>query len=647
MIKQLTSINKLKTVVTFLLIITTLVVYYRVGTFDFITFDDNIYVYEELHVKEGLSFQNVLWCLKHPHANNWHPITSISLFLNSSLFGMNPGSYHFVNLAFHLANSLLLLLVLTLMTGNYWRSIFVAALFALHPLHVESVAWVSERKDVLSAFFWILTMLSYWWYASCPRIGRYILVVLFLVLGLLAKPMLVTLPFVLLLLDYWPLSRINPNKLSQAKFLILEKLPLFVSVTIFSVVTFFVQNNSHMVKSTMAFPLNARIANAIVSYMAYLRDMLCPLYLSIFYPFPDNIPILQTVLAGFLLLSITLLALWFLKKFPYFAVGWFWYLGTLIPVIGIIQVGLQAKADRYTYIPLIGIFIIFAWGIPEILTNVRYKLKIIATVASVLLIICAVSTWFQISYWKNSKDLYTHAIKAIDDNYWAYNQLAHILLKEGHADEAIKYYQTVLKVKPNYTTDALYNIGVAFLSIGKIDEAIKHLKIWLHDNPYHANAHFIIGIALLKQNHVDEAINQFSVARKLNPQDEQTKVLLQNTLLIKTKMEAKIRILEDQLVKNTRNLDVMYKLANLYLSIGQSDKAISYLNRALSIKPENPDVYYNLACIYSRQNNVDESVNNLQQAVQKGFHNWELIRRDPDLANIRNTAFINELMKYN
>ena len=354
--KDLSFHQRYKIVAVFLLILATAAVYSQVWNFEFITFDDDVYVYSEPHVKEGLTIESVIWCLKNSHAFNWHPLTSISLFLNASVFGLSPGSFHLVNVAFHIFNSLLLLLVFLKMTGSFWRSLIIASLFALHPLHVESVAWVSERKDVLSAFFWFLMMLCYWWYTVSPRLTRYAFVVVSLILGLLAKPMLVTLPFVLLLTDYWPLGRLQPGaSMRTAYSLIAEKVPLLLIAAIFTVVTFLVQKSTGMMNNMPVYPLDSRVANALVQYVEYLKDMVWPFHLSIHYPYPLQIAQNMTVLAGFMLLALTLAVVWYVRKLPYLAVGWFWYLGTLIPVIGIVQVGAQARADRYTYLPLIGI----------------------------------------------------------------------------------------------------------------------------------------------------------------------------------------------------------------------------------------------------------------------------------------------------
>ena len=598
-IKTFASVNKFKIVMTLLLVAAVIAVYIQVRDFSFISFDDDIYVYNCPQVQEGFTLQNVIWCFKSIHANNWHPLTSISLFLDSTFFGINPTAYHLENMFFHIVNSILLLLVLSLMTGFFWRSLFVAALFALHPLHVESVAWVSERKDVLCTMFWMFTLLSYWWYTKSPKVKRYSLVLLSMVLGLLAKPMLVTLPFVLLLLDYWPLRRFQDSDIFKGRFLniLWDKMPLFLVVTIFSVITFMVQNYSGMVKPTESFRIDVRISNAIVSYVAYLGSMIWPIKLAILYPQPLQILLINTLFAGLLLLSITFIALKFIRKVPYLTIGWFWYLGTLVPVIGFIQVGLQAKADRYTYIPLIGIFIIIAWGIPDLLTKFRYKVPVLVVSAAAILIVYAVTTYYQVGYWRNSESIYNHTLNVTENNFIIHAMLAEFL-ENDHIDEAIKHYRESIRIKPDYL-EAHMNLGKNLLISGDI-EGSKDQFNWVLSQHYHyydANAHMGLGIALSKQGRIEEAIKHYLMAMQIKP-TLPVKSYLEKALSDKKTIESTIQTLEDQLMITPGNMSILYKLTVLYSSVGQEDKSISHLLSMSRIQPDNPDIYYNLACIY-------------------------------------------------
>jgi tetratricopeptide (TPR) repeat protein len=644
-VEHIINDRKFKIVMTLLLVAAVIAVYIQVRDFSFISFDDDIYVYNCPQVQEGFTLQNFIWCFKSIHANNWHPLTSISLFLDSTFFGINPTAYHLENMFFHIVNSILLLLVLSLMTGFFWRSFFVAAMFALHPLHVESVAWVSERKDVLCTMFWMLTLLSYWWYTKSPKVKRYSLVLLFMVLGFLSKSMIVTLPFVLLLLDYWPLRRFQDSDIFKGRFLniLWEKMPLFLVVMIFNVITFMVQNYSGMVKPTESFRIDVRIFNAIVSYVAYLGSMIWPIKLAILYPYPLQIMFIKTLFAGLMLFLITFIALKFIRKVPYLTMGWFWYLGTLVPVIGFIQVGLQARADRYTYIPLIGIFIIIAWGIPDLLTKFSYKVPVLVASATAILVVYTVMTWYQVGYWRNSETIYNHALSVTENNFIIHALLAKFL-ENNRIDESIEHYREAIRIKPNYV-EAHFNLGENLLRSGNL-EGSKDQFNWILSQPHHefyANAHIALGIALSKQNRIEEAIKHYKRAMQINP-SKLASSLLESAFSDKINIESTIQKLEDQLIITPGNMRLLYKLTVLYSSVGQEDKSISHLLSMSRIQPDNPDIYYNLACIYSRQNKINEAVGYLQQAIDKGFNKWDLISKDPDLLNIRRTEYVINLI---
>ena len=364
------------------IIMVTLSVYWQVQNFDFLNFDDDMYVTDNHHVQEGLTLKSIIWAFTTIHASNWHPLTWLSHMLDCQLYGINAGWHHLTNLLFHIANTLLLFFVFQKMTGCFWQSVFVATLFALHPLHVESVAWISERKDVLSTFFWMLTMWSYTRYVERLEVNRYLLVILFFTLGLMSKPMLVTLPFVLLLLDFYPLYRFrfqksdtsaNPKQRSNILLLVLEKIPLLVLTAVSSAVTLYAQKHGEAIMSLDAISLKIRISNAVVSYIKYIGKMIYPSNLAVMYPFQGILPWWKITGACLILVSMSLLAIRIIKQSSYFAVGWLWYIGTLVPVIGLVQVGNQSMADRYTYVPLIGLFIIITWGVSELMVQWRYR----------------------------------------------------------------------------------------------------------------------------------------------------------------------------------------------------------------------------------------------------------------------------------
>jgi len=439
--------------------------------------------------------------------------------LDYQLYEIHPKGHHLTNLFFHIANALLLLMVLHRMTGALWQSGFVAVMFAFHPLNVESVAWAAERKNVLSTFFGLLTIYAYAGYAAKKTIRRYSLVFLFFTLGLMSKAMLVTLPFVLLLLDYWPLERlkfskdgnrgktININKTDGQEILQLlrEKIPLFLLSVVFSILNFLATSESLQAFSV---PLKERIINSLVTYLAYLQKMFWPSKLSYFYPFPENdLSVAQGIFCGIVLVALTFISIRLIRKAPYFAVGWFWYLGTLVPVIGIfVQASWAAMADRYAYIPLIGIFIIIAWGFPELTTNWRHKKKALVTLTVIVILSLIMTTWLQVSYWKNDIMLYEHAIDVAENKYpglaRTHNSLGIALFTKQKNEEAISHYKMAIKLNPNFA-NAHYNIGIVFLQKGAMKEAVHHFRETIRLRPDLIKAHDNLEFALLRSEELD------------------------------------------------------------------------------------------------------------------------------------------------
>jgi tetratricopeptide (TPR) repeat protein len=465
----------------------------------FINLDDDTYITSNVNIAHGISWRGLHWALFSNYASNWHPVTWISHMLDISMFGFRPGYHHLVNVGFHLANTLLLFLLFRLMTGSFWRSYLLAVLFALHPLHVESVAWISERKDILSAFFWIVTTLFYVQYTRRPGWKRYLGVLFLYTLGLMSKPMLVSLPFTLLLLDYWPLKRFSPNHgreqdytKSKTSLLLLEKSPL-LALSLFSCfITYISQKKGGAVNSLAQLPLVERIANALLSYMLYLKKMFWPVDLAIFYPFPKSIPIWE-VMGSILILGFVS---WFVLnrryKSPALVVGWFWYLITLVPVIGLVQVGRQAMADRYTYVPLIGIFLISCWApVPEFFK--KNKLLFHATI-SLFIFILACLSFRQVSYFKDSQTVFQHALLVTKDNPVAHFHVGKAMKTKKKYFEAIKQYQQALSIMPNWS-EAHNNLGEALFRVGKVDASIKEYLSAIQLNPDYADAHYNLGIS--------------------------------------------------------------------------------------------------------------------------------------------------------
>ena len=519
--------RRLKITICLVLAAVTFVAYIQLQSHDFLNYDDNLYITDNPRVRSGLSQESIVWAFTATYAANWHPLTWLSHMLDCELYGLNPKGHHLTNLLLHVTNALLLFLVLFRMTGAPWRSIFVAALFAIHPLHVESVAWVAERKDVLSTLFWILTIWAYAHYADRPGLNRYLLVLLLFALGLMAKPMLVTLPFVLLLIDYWPLGRLRLAQLIPATSsenqgtpvfsLILEKVPLLALTAVSILVTVLAQQKGSGLAPVDLIPIKARFLNTPVSYVGYIAKMVWPRNLAVFYPHPgSDLETWQAAGAAILLVCITLAVIWTRRRHPYLIVGWLWYLGTLVPVIGLVQVGLQAMADRYTYVPLVGLFIMVAWGVPEILKGWRHGLTLLAVSTSIVFLAFTVCTWSQLRHWRNSITLFTQALNVTSNNYVAHLNLGLALRVKGNLDDAIYHYNEALRIKPNYAL-AHNNLGVALKNKGQIREAMYHYIEALQINPDYAQAHNNMGVVLGMQGKLVEAAEHFYQALRLNP----------------------------------------------------------------------------------------------------------------------------------
>jgi tetratricopeptide (TPR) repeat protein len=504
--------------------------------FEFVSFDDYEYVKENPQVHAGLTGTSLGWALTTSWAYNWHPLTWVSLQLDYELYGLDPRGYHLTNLLLHSANAVLLFWVLRRMTGAVWRSAIVAAFFAVHPLHVESVAWIAERKDVLSTFFWMLTLWAYVSYAERPGVGRYVLVFLALVLGLMSKPMLVTLPCVLLLLDYWPLGRVRwevrdpPDSaegtgsgLCKPRFapasvgwLLTEKLPLFALVIVSSGLT--IRAQRELVATAESFSLRTRVLNALVSYVTYMGQMFWPANLAALYPHPrDSLPVGYAASAGALLLVITLAVLLLVRRRPYLAVGWLWYLGTLVPVIGLVQTAVQARADRYTYVPLIGLFVMLTWGAADLLARGRFHRVVLAGAAALLLAACTAATWIQLQYWKNSFVLVERAKQVTPHNTHLYYVSAMTYWRHHRLAEATEELLAQLELQPNNPASER-DVGHLFLEQGRIDEAAAHLARVVELRPDAAPARVELAHLLRLQGKSRAAAEQLAVAVRLEPQ---------------------------------------------------------------------------------------------------------------------------------
>ncbi|MDP3283854.1 MAG: tetratricopeptide repeat protein, partial [Desulfobacterales bacterium] len=501
--------------------------YGRVVTYDFINFDDNLYVTANQNVQSGITSKSIIWAFSFNEVAYWHPLPLISHMIDCRLFGLNPGKHHLVNLIFHILNSILLFIILKQATGALWRSAIVALLFAIHPINVESVAWIAERKNVLSTFFWMLTMVAYVFYTKRPAVYRYLMVMFFFVLGLLSKPMLVTLPFVLLLFDYWPLERITlGSEKGVVSKIILEKVPLIILSLISVFISSFSLKYARLFVSQESVPFDLRIANAFVSYLKYIAKTVWPQNLAIYYPFPSVIPLWHIIGSVIFILAVSAFALSAAKKKGYIFTGWFWYAGTLLPVIGIVQGGLwPAMADRWAYIPVAGFLIMLIWGLHELFVE-RFKIRkllLYSTGMACLSIMVSVA-YLQVGYWKNSYTLYKHALEVTGGSDLVHNNMGSYLLrqgsyllKQGRLNEAKHHFSEALVINPRYE-EALNNIGIIFYSEGKYHEAIDYYLKALKVNPEFTDAHNNLGVAMISIGKTDDAIYHFKKALIINPE---------------------------------------------------------------------------------------------------------------------------------
>lgn len=499
-----------------------LVCYYPVGGFGFIHLDDNQYLLYNSKVKAGLTAESVSWAFSSFKSANWHPATWLSLMLDVELFGVDPGASHRVNVGFHLANTLLLFWLLVHATGARWRSAVVAALFAVHPLHVESVAWISERKDVLSTFFGLLSLIAYVSYGKNRGREPYLLCILLLGIGLMAKPMLVTFPFVMLLLDYWPLNRFRFQDVFttyRIRPLLWEKIPFFAMAAAGSAVTLAAQaSTGTAIRPLSEIPFFARIANAALSYLAYLGHTLWPFDLSIYYPHPGaSFNGSMAVLAAIVLIGVSAGAV-MLHRHRYFFTGWFWYLGTLVPVIGIVQVGPQAMADRYTYIPLIGIFLAAVWGFGALAARSRIHASILAAAAVGVIVFFGVRTHAQVQVWENDMTLFGHALAVTEENPLAHVSMGNEFYRRGELAEAKAHYLRAIELYPGYL-DALNNLGIVLKATGELKKAEKIYGWLLEANPEDPVLHYDMGLLMVQQKKYNEALDVFGRAVKLRPDD--------------------------------------------------------------------------------------------------------------------------------
>jgi len=581
--------------VCLLIILSILFIYQQVRHHDFINLDDDVYVTANDQVRSGLNKKSIKWSfgLDDKQHTYWHPLTWLSHMLEVELYGVEPGRHHLTNVLFHIANSLLLLFVLYRFSGALWQSAFIALVFAVHPINVESVAWVAQRKNVLSTFLWLLSLLSYGYYAAHPTLARYLLVFFAFALGLLAKPMLVTLPFVLLLLDYWPLKRLYFTQLDDGDEisagqrphpifckaglfqLIIEKIPLFIISFLSVFLSSMSVKSLSSVISLESVPLKLRIANDLVSYISYMQKLFWPKNLAIFYPYPEAIPTWNVVCASLGLIGVTIAVVWLFKRQPYLGVGWLWYLGTLVPVSGLMQVGLwPAMADRWAYVPFIGLFIMISWGVPHLIRKGRYYQIGLFLAAAVVLVFLMATARVQVGYWRDSITLFEHEIKVTGSTWIAHQNLAAALYKRGRVADANIHFQIAENGPPSSPEGEYYQLALTLTTMGELDKAVKCYREALRINPKFVPAYINLGITLARQGKPAEAINYYSTALGLDPYSELA----------------------------------YFNLGNAQMAQGNVDEAIKSFNATLRIKPDFAKAYEFLGLALLRKGEMGDAV---------------------------------------
>ncbi|HWX23235.1 MAG TPA: tetratricopeptide repeat protein [Candidatus Binatia bacterium] len=605
--------------------------------------DDGTYVTSNLHVQAGLSWENLKWAFTTSEASNWHPLTWLSHMLDCQLFGLNARGHHLTSVLLHGMNTVLLFLVLARMTHAARRSLFVAALFGLHPLRVESVAWVAERKDVLSTFFLLLTIWAYVRYVEKSK-GQgpkskvqglkstvhgpqstvhspnhvplyYILSLVFFALGLMAKPMLVTLPFVLLLLDYWPLGRLQLSTSNFQLSTLLDKAPFFLLAAGSSAVTYLVQKQAGAMSMIAHLPFSARLENALVAYCRYLGKCFWPVNLSIIYAHPGYWPVGTVVLSVLVLTAISILVLARRRESPYLLVGWLWFLGTLVPAIGLVQVGHQSMADRYTYVPLVGIFIMVTWtGLADAWRR-PFSFRVSSCVFVVVLAVCALLTIRQARYWQSSETLFRHAVEVEPSNYLAHGNLGNALQRQGLLSEALAEYRAVLRLKPD-DVNTLNGLGSLLMNLGSVDQAIALFQQALRQMPEFAEAHNNLAFALQKQGRLDEAAHEYEAALRTNPDDYRIRLNLAALLLKQGKVEPTIAQLRAALRSRPDDIITRKSLGSLLFNNGRVEEALDQFQEAARTQPNDPEAQANLGIALSKQGRREEAVVHLTHALQ-------------------------------
>jgi tetratricopeptide (TPR) repeat protein len=575
--------------------------------FDFLNYDDPAYVTSNPIVRHGLSWAGLVWALSF-HAANWFPLTWLSHMADCQWFGMRPGWHHATNVVLHTAAALLLFAALNRLTRALWPSAFAAFLFALHPLHVESVAWVAERKDVLCAVFWFLALWCYARYVERPGAARYLAVLTAFGLALMAKPMIVTLPFLLLLLDIWPLRRANMAAVR-------EKIPLFALAAAASVATFLAQQQGRAVRSLASMPLGVRVENALVAYAAYLGRIFRPGGLAVFYPYQAHLSVWQVAGAACLLAGVTAVVIRQARTRPYLAVGWFWYVGTLVPVIGLVQVGGQASADRYTYVPLVGVAIMLAWGAAELAARHPGYRTAIAAASALACVVCMAITARQLSYWSDSEQLFQHAIAVTRDNTVAHNNLADYYLVQERNREAAPHVEEALRIEPNYP-EAHANLALLLRRAGKFSDAEREYRLALALQPANGDTHSGYAVLLAAEGRTADALREMQTAVELRPDYADGHLNLGRALAALGRGQEALAQYDEAVRLMPDNPDSRHTLGFALLTRGRMNEALAQFAAESRLRPDDANLHVTVGSLLAGSGRYDEAIAEFTEALQ-------------------------------
>ncbi|MFA5291897.1 MAG: tetratricopeptide repeat protein [Phycisphaerae bacterium] len=620
-----------KIIISICIVVTIFIAYEPLRHNGFVIYDDQNYITENPHITGGITQDSIIWAFTKSHAANWHPLTWLGHIIDYQIFGLNPLGYHLVSLLLHIANSLLVFWLFSRMTGAVWASTFIAAVFALHPLQVESVAWAAEQKTVLSGLLWSLTIAAYFRYTKSPGFGRYVPVFLVYCLCILTKPIVVTVPLTLLLLDYWPLGRVNFQQKESTVKLIIEKIPLFILSAFLSVMTLAAQKQGGAVATLENIPLNDRIGNMFISYMRYIGKLVWPSKLAVFYPpLPENLPKIIAITCALSFVIILVLCIYIIPRRKYITTGWLWYIGTLFPTIGLVQAGAQSMANRYMYIPMLGLLIIFVWTVKDFAAK---RPRLSAVLAMAVLLPMILLTQAQVKYWQNGTTLFDYTLKVTENNPIAENCYGIALFDAGRGDEAVQRLSRLVNEFPLYS-DARNNLSQFLLKQGKPDRAIECFNELIKQKQDSAQVYYNLAAALSMQKKYDDAVNNLAKSLKLEPEYPGVQRQMGFALLASGKADQAVSHLNQALRTEPNNPDIYVNLGTAYTQLGQYRPAVQNWSRALEIQPDSSDVLNNLAWVLAVSG--DSSIRNGGKAV-------ELAERACELTKYNNAGFLDTL----